>query len=70
MLTKLLLKPNLVSCEPRMEWRAPTLYNTEHISEQVYHQQKMTHPHHQMQDLSSFCDYPPPAFDSFLYYNA
>ena len=48
------------------------VYNTEHISEHhpYQHQQKMTHPHHQMQDLSSFCDYPPPAFDSFLYYNA
>ena len=47
------------------------VYNTEHISEHPYHHhQKMSsHPHH-MQDLSSFCDYPPPAFDSFLYYNA
>ena len=45
------------------------VYNTEHISEHPYHHQKMSH-HHQMQDLSSFCDYPPPTFDSFLYYNA
>ena len=45
------------------------VYNTEHISEHPYHHhQKMSS--HQMQDLSSFCDYPPPAFDSFLYYNA
>ena len=43
------------------------VYNTEHIPE--YHAQKMPHPHHHhMNDL--FCDYHPPAFDNFLYYNA